>query len=173
MIHDLKSFNEASHSQAEEWVRDKILESHVCDEWIQGILSKRPFGSPQALLTTAEAAWRDLPDAKRIEMMNGHPEIGREEATAGDPEGMEAAEQRGMAQASPSLAAQIDVDKASYRQRFGFIYMIFATGLSADDLAAALRERLLRTWPEELATATTEFWRINRKRFVDKLGLAD
>lgn len=170
MINDLNSFNEASQSQAQEWIRDEILESNVCDEWIQGIVSQRPFTSPQDFLTTAEAVWSALDEAKRIEMMNGHPEIGYKEATA-DPEGMEAAEQRGMASASPALVAQMERDKATYRERFGFIYMIFATGKSAAELATALQERLKNTRRQELATATTEFWRINQKRFMDKLAL--
>ena len=170
IINDLKSFNKASQPQAQEWIRDEILESNVCHEWIQGILSQRPFTSPQDFLTTCQTVWRALDETKRIEMMNGHAEIGYNEATA-NPEGMEAAEQRGMASASPALVAQIDRDKATYRERFGFIYMIFATGKSAAEMASDLQERLKNTRQQELAMATTEFWRINQKRFMDKLAL--
>ena len=174
MICDMKSFNEASEQDARSWFREQVLESNVCDVWINQIISQRPFGTAEQFLNAAETTWRDgLSESQRIIMMNGHPEIGQAEATDGDPNGMEATEQRGMKECSPALAAQIDADKAVYRQRFGFIYMIFATGLSANDLAEALRERLNNTREEELETAITEFWRINRKRLIDKLGLMD
>lgn len=170
MIDNLKTLNEASGSEAQAWFRNHILESSVCDDWIEPTMQKRPFSSVPQLLSTAEASWRGLSETQRIEMMNGHPEIGKAESTAGDPEGMEAAEQRGMADASPELSEQIDADKSLYRKRFGFIYMIFATGKSATELAQALSDRLRNTREKELATATTEFWRINRKRMMDKLG---
>jgi len=171
MISDLDSFNEASDSEVHVWFRDQIFESSLCDDWIASILQKHPFDSLPQLLELAEAALRDdLSETKRIEMMNGPPEIGQAEATAGDPNGMEAAEQRGMVDASPELAAQIDSEKALYRERFGFIYMIFASGKSAAELAQALHDRLHNTREEELATATLQFWLINRKRMMDKLG---
>mmetsp|Transcript_5065 Transcript_5065/g.9682 ORF Transcript_5065/g.9682 Transcript_5065/m.9682 type:complete len:183 (-) Transcript_5065:50-598(-) len=174
MICDLKSFNDASEQDARTWFREQVLESNVCDAWIDQILSQRPFDLAEIFLETAETAWRGgLSESQHVVMMNGHPEIGRTEATSGDPNGMEAAEQRGMSDCPPALAAQIDADKAVYRQRFGFIYMIFATGLSSDELARALQERLANTREEELETATTEFWRINRKRLMDKLGFMD
>lgn len=174
MIRDLASFNESSDSEAKAWFRDQVLESNVCDEWIDAILAQRPSSSslwtlPQ-LLATCESTWHNhLSASQRITMMNGHPEIGKTEATVGDPNGMEAAEQRGMAAASPELAVQIDQNKALYRERFGFIYMIFATGKSAQELAQDLQARLDNTREEELATASVEFWRINQKRIIDKL----
>jgi len=171
MITDFGSLNEASNSEVHSWFRDQIFESTLCDDWIASICEKRPYDSLPQLLERAEAALRDgLSETKRIEMMNGHPEIGQAEATAGDPNGMEAAEQRGMVDASPELAAQIDSEKALYRERFGFIYMIFASGKSAPVLAQALHDRLEHTREEELATATTQFWLIHQKRIMDKLG---
>jgi 2-oxo-4-hydroxy-4-carboxy-5-ureidoimidazoline decarboxylase len=180
MIHSLSELNEASRLEALQWFRDEIVESSSSptptryDAWLAAIVTQRPYASPTEFLRTVETTWRALSEDRRIDMLNGHPEIGKAEATQGDPDGMEAREQRGMAGASDALAAQMDQDKAVYRQRFGFIYMIYATGKTADELADALRHRLAHnTREEELAIATTEFWRIHEKRLRDKLGLSN
>ena len=169
VIDSWQAFNKASHSEVLQWFREQVVESVLCDAWIESMLAHRPYAEPQHFLTIVEATWRGLSDQERIDMMNGHPEIGKSEATEGS--AMEATEQLGMSQASDELTARIDRDKAIYRQRFGFIYMIFATGKTAEELAEALQNRLKNTREEELAIATTEFWRIHEKRLKDKLVL--
>lgn len=166
-IHNLQTLNESSPAEAHAWFRDEIVESVHCEAWITSLMSHRPFGSMEVLLNQAERCWRNLSSDNRVQMMNGHPEIGQVEATAHG--AMEAAEQQGMVDAEPAVATQIDADKKTYRRKFGFIYMIYATGKSAEELAQALQTRLLHTREQELETATTEFWRIHEKRLRDKL----
>lgn len=167
MIVDLASLNAASTTAALAWFRNNITESSLCDEWGAAIMGQRPFDTRDDLLATAERTWQSLSDQQRVTILNGHPEIGRTEAVSyGE---MEAQEQAGMLTASNAVAERINQDKAAYRQRHGFIFMIFATGLSADELADALKQRLDNSRDEELKTATTEFWRIHEKRLRDKL----
>jgi 2-oxo-4-hydroxy-4-carboxy-5-ureidoimidazoline decarboxylase len=171
IINSLRAFNEASSDTAYTWFRDEIVESVLCDAWIHPLVQQknnRPYTSFTEFLHTAEHIWRNLSKEERITILNGHPEIGKVEATAYG--AMEAAEQQGMIHADPVIAAQIEVNKRMYKERFGFIYMIYATGKSATELATALELRLQQSRAQELATATTEFWKIHEKRLRDKLS---
>ena len=78
--------------------------------------------------------------------------------------GWSADEQAGTRGASPgTLAALADLN-ARYRARFGFVYLVCATGKSADDMLATLRERLAHDPADELAVAAAEQRAITRIR---------
>ena len=64
-------------------------------------------------------------------------------------------------------AALVELNR-EYEQRFGYIYIICATGRSAEELLAAAQSRLLNTPGIELATAALEQQKITRLR-LEKL----
>jgi 2-oxo-4-hydroxy-4-carboxy-5-ureidoimidazoline decarboxylase len=128
----------------------------VCSSttWAEAVAAGRPYADLDALLAAADAAPVDLDEA-----LAGHPRIG--EKVHG---GSSAKEQAGMASASAEVRAAMAEGNAEYERRFGHVYLVCASGRSADDLLAVLRERLETTPEQEAARTLAELAAINRLR---------
>ena len=106
-----------------------------------------------------------------LEAFLAHPRIGEKKATA--PQGVlarrwSATEQRGMALATDEQkAAMVDVNRA-YEDRFGFRYIVCATGKTADEMVQYARQRLSNARDAELELAAAEQHQITRLR-LEKL----
>ena len=82
----------------------------------------------------------------------------------GDSVGDSRKEQSGVANASAQTRAALAHLNRDYRQRFGFIFIICASGLSADAMLVQLRVRLKNSRAQELANAAEEQRKITRLR---------
>lgn len=131
--------------------------------WVTRMLSRRPFGSRDALTSSGETIWQELTPADWIEAFGQHPRIG-----ARDAPGLSREEQSGMEAASPATRAGLAELNREYEQRFGYIYIVCATGRSAEQLFAIAQSRLLNPPGVELATAALEQQKITRLR-LEKL----
>ncbi len=131
--------------------------------WVTEMLSRRPYGSRQTLTSTGETVWQQLTPADWIEAFRQHPRIG-----AADARGLAAEEQSGLDAASTVTRLALAELNREYEQRFGYIYIVCATGRTADELSAIARSRLLNPPGIELATAALEQQKITRLR-LEKL----
>ncbi|MER8013598.1 2-oxo-4-hydroxy-4-carboxy-5-ureidoimidazoline decarboxylase [Streptomyces griseoluteus] len=130
--------------------------------WGRLLLVARPYASPDDLYLAADAALAGLGAGDLAEAMAGHPPIGRPEP--GDP--ASAREQRGMADASEALRAEMLELNLAYQDRFGHVFLICATGLTGEQMRDALTQRLGSTPERERETARAELGRINRIRLA-------
>ncbi len=134
--------------------------------WAAAVLARRPYASADDLFAAADAALAALTEADLAEAVAGHPPIGRP-----DPGDQAAArEQRGMAGAPEALRAEMLALNLAYQQRFGHVFLICATGVTADGLLAAIRERIGNTPKRERAVARAELGKINRLRLSNLLA---
>lgn len=115
----------------------------------------RPYPSPAALDAAISAAFESLTWEDMLEAMGEHPRIG---ARA---DGQSAAEQSGVEDATRSELARAN---AEYEARFGHVFLICATGLSGEQMLAALRERLDNDPDTERKVATAELRKITELR---------
>jgi 2-oxo-4-hydroxy-4-carboxy-5-ureidoimidazoline decarboxylase len=138
--------------------------------WVAAMLEQRPFASTAALMEAADEVWRGLAREDYLEAFAHHPAIGadlaklreRFAATAG----WSSQEQAGVAGASePTLCALRDGNQA-YRAKFGYVFLICASGKSADEMLTALEGRLANTAAEELRVAAEEHAKITRLRLA-------
>jgi 2-oxo-4-hydroxy-4-carboxy-5-ureidoimidazoline decarboxylase len=120
----------------------------------------RPYPSADAALAAVDAAFEALTWSDVTEAMDRHPRIG---APAG---GQSAVEQSGVADATRAALA---ADNAEYDRRFGHVFLICATGLTGDQMLAALRERLKNNADIERTVAATELRMITRLRVAREL----
>lgn len=136
--------------------------------WVERMLARRPFGSTAELLASADAEWRaSSPDDHR-EAFAHHPRIGEDlgelrrrfQSTAS----LSSREQAGVAAADDVTLRELAAANSAYRARFGFIFIICATGKSATEMLAALRGRLDNDASVELAIAADEHAQIMRLR---------
>lgn len=130
-----------------------------------------PYASRDAVLVAADTVWSKLgPDDWR-EAFKHHPRIG--ERTRAGSQGTQAdrwsaGEQRDVSDADASVRAQLDVVNREYEARFGFIYIVCASGRSGEELLAVARERMQNDPGTELRVAAEEQRRITRLR-LEKL----
>jgi OHCU decarboxylase len=138
--------------------------------WARAMAAARPFASRAALYDTADAVWRGLSRDDWLEAFGAHPRIG-ERAAGGERDRhaqWSAQEQAGTRLADAETLAELAALNREYERRFGHVFLIRATGRSAAEMLAALRERLGHDAGEELRIAAEEQRRITRLR-LEKL----
>jgi OHCU decarboxylase len=79
-----------------------------------------------------------------------------------------AREQAGVSKASEETLRALAEGNRAYEERFGFIFIVCATGKGADEMLGLLRERLPHARDEELVIAAQEQAKITRLR-LEKL----
>jgi 2-oxo-4-hydroxy-4-carboxy-5-ureidoimidazoline decarboxylase len=126
--------------------------------WARRVAASRPHPDLASLQATAEVA---LTDADLDEAMAGHPRIG--DRAAG---GASRREQSGVAGADPEVLAALADGNRAYEERFGHVYLVCATGRSAQELLDILRARLGNDPHTERAVALAELAAINRLRIA-------
>jgi 2-oxo-4-hydroxy-4-carboxy-5-ureidoimidazoline decarboxylase len=158
----LTRLNDLARPQAEA----ALLEVCAAPAWAAALAAARPFAGPGALYAASDAATAALDGPGLDAALAGHAQIGR--PAPGDPGS--AREQRGMAGADPALAERMRQLNSAYLDRFGHVFLVCASGLTARQLHDAAAARLARTPEEERAAARTELGRINRLRLARLAG---
>jgi 2-oxo-4-hydroxy-4-carboxy-5-ureidoimidazoline decarboxylase len=144
--------------------------------WVDAMLARRPFASTPALYAEADATWAALGREDFLEAFAHHPRIGAraDDAAAADPRAAAALAWSGQEQARVSDAdaetrRALGAANEEYLRRFGYIFIVCATGKSAAEMLALLRARLANDPTRELAIAAGEQARITRLR-LEKLA---
>lgn len=139
--------------------------------WARRMAAARPFADRAALLDRADATWWELDEPDWREAFRGHPRIGEKKARAGQTgreQAWSAGEQSGMTRAADATREALAEGNRAYEARFGYIYIVCATGRTADEMLALLRERLRNDPGTEIRVAAEEQRRITRIR-LEKL----
>ena len=135
--------------------------------WVDRMMERRPFGSDARLLRTARIEWFGLTEADWLEAFSHHPQIGdRASLAARFPatHDLSAQEQAGVGGARDAVLDALAEANAAYLDRFGFIFIVCATGKSADEMLALLRARLPNNRATELRNAAEEQAKITALR---------
>jgi 2-oxo-4-hydroxy-4-carboxy-5-ureidoimidazoline decarboxylase len=160
----LSRFNQLSEADA----RRALSRCCGATRWIDALLGARPFASADALFERADAVWRGLERADHLEAFSHHPEIGADlnelrRRFAGTAD-LSQSEQAGVTSATESTLRALRESNRAYRERFGYCFIVCATGKSADDMLAILQERLGHAPEAELCIAADEQAKITRLR---------
>jgi allantoicase len=142
--------------------------------WVETMLEGLPFGHTEELLQAADAAFARLQKDDWLEAFRAHPRIGETPAAA--PRSRQAAhwsgsEQAGMAAAPAATAAAMADANHQYQERFGYIFIICATGRSAGEMLAAAQARLKNPPEAELPIAAAEQRKITHLRLERLLAI--
>lgn len=149
---------------------EAIAELHKCcgsKRWAQRMSEQRPFPDVPALLETANRIWWDLDDEDWLEAFRSHPKIGGTKAAqpvSDDARRWSEAEQAGTHSASRETAAALAAANRAYEERFGYIFIVCATGKTSAEMLALLHERLNNDPGVELRVAAEEQRRITHLR---------
>jgi 2-oxo-4-hydroxy-4-carboxy-5-ureidoimidazoline decarboxylase len=149
--------------------RDELLAVCSSPGWAQRMLAGRPYRSVADALAAADAAVGGLDEAELDAALAGHPRIG-DRVLAGA--GHSRREQSGMDTATDRVRAEIAAGNRAYEDRFGYVYLVCATGKSADAMLELLQARLRNDPATERAVVRDELAKINRIRLAALLGEA-
>jgi OHCU decarboxylase len=143
---------------------------HMCfasTSWASQVAGGRPYAGFTELLDACESVWSELAPDEWLAAIKGHPRIG--EGGGHAPKSSER-EQRGVSAAPPETLAALAVENRTYEARFGHVFMISASGMTADDVLAALRQRLRNDPATEVDMAAGELRKITRLRLERMLS---
>jgi allantoicase len=132
--------------------------------WAGTLAAARPFEDRAALLRIAERAWWQLREDDWLEAFAAHPRIGDRGGSA-----WSAGEQAAASAATDSVAAELAELNQAYADRFGFVFLICATGRGAASILDDLRARLGADRDAEVRTAAEEQAKITRLRLAKLL----
>ena len=144
--------------------------------WVSAMVARRPFASVERVLTAADDTWRSLgPDDWR-EAFAHHPRIGERRSAAAQSErgaAWAAGEQSSVNDAAHRTREALAAANREYERRFGYIYIVCATGKTADELLTTVTERLRNDPETELRVAAEEQRKITKLRLQKLLGQGD
>ena len=163
----LDQLNQATAADAEDWLRPCCASRR----WLDEIIRLRPYDNRSGLRQHSDTVLEALPWEDVREAIDAHPRIG-EKATGTDTEsGWSRSEQSAAATEDDRVKAELADGNRAYEERFGYVFLICATGLAAADILEALRQRLANTPEAEQTVVRTELARIVALR-IDKLVIA-
>jgi allantoicase len=141
--------------------------------WAAHLTTLRPFASAAELFAHADAVWKRLDEAQIREAFLAHPRIGERKAAKDAGSAARAwseEEQAGTKDGADATMAALAAGNRAYEEKFGHVFLICATGKSAEQILEALRRRLEHSPAEELAAAAEEQRQITRIRLEKMLG---
>ncbi len=135
-------------------------------KWAAAVASARPFEDVPAMLRAAERTWWSLAVEDHLEAFAAHPRIGEAKVPAtGDAAWSKGEQHAASAASADTLAALAEANRA-YESQLGFIFIVCATGRTADTMLADIRRRLANSRQSEVRTAAEEQAKITRLRLA-------
>jgi allantoicase len=149
----------------------ELLKCCGSQSWASRVVAHRPFSVAGDLLKSAEAIWWSLDKNDWLEAFSSHPKIGEQKPVrkiGHTAEKWSEQEQSAIIDAPDQTRLELAALNKEYEEKFGFIFIVCATGKSSEELLAILKERLSHTRDEELQLAAEEQAKITNLR-INKL----
>lgn len=163
----LTQLNQATAVDAEGWLRPCCASRR----WLDEIIRMRPYDDRSTLREHSDTVLAALPWEDLREAIDAHPRIGERAQGADTEAGWSRDEQAAAATDDERIHAELVAGNQQYEERFGYVFLICATGLSASDILDALRQRLANAPEDEHIVVREELTRIVGLR-IDKLVIA-
>jgi OHCU decarboxylase len=166
----LARWNQATSAEAAR----QILSCCGSTAWAEQLAQRRPFADARTLLAVSDEIWRSLMPVDWLEAFRSHPRIGESSAGAQAPARSAAwsqQEQGRVASADDDTKSALADANRAYEEKFGYIFIVCATGKSATEILAILRRRMQNDKETEVREAAEEQRRITELRLKKWLGI--
>ena len=182
---DLAGLNRLDRQEAEH----ELLRCCGSTRWARAMAGARPFTNLAAMAAQADKIWRGLGPDDWLEAFGAHPRISacghastqarqraaceasasgggapREIEKRRDADAWSREEQAGANSASEAVSDRLAAANEEYEARFGYIFIVCATGKTADEMLAMLEHRLTNAPADELGVAAEEQRKIMQLR---------
>ena len=164
---NLAELNKGDSEQA----RIELLKCCGSSKWVNNIFAARPFSSVAQLHMQAEKIWLELGKDDYLEAFAAHPKIGecKVPEKAKNTENWTRKEQAGMLNAADQVKLELEKQNCKYEIKFGYIFIVCATGKSAEEMLDMLQHRLENSPLIELNIAACEQNKITNLRLNNML----
>lgn len=170
---NLEEFNHLDKTK----VKEILASACGSQSWQNAMLQAFPFADEFTLVKNACDAWYYACGQNDwLEAFTHHPKIGDVENLAKKfptTQQLAGSEQSGVNTASSEIIEQLAKANDLYEAKFGFIFIVFATGKSAEQMLRILQHRSCNQYQEELMIATGEQLKITIQRFKSLIANAD
>lgn len=136
-------------------------------KWTELMMFSAPFLSEKELFDAADRSWTLCGEEDWLEAFQHHPKIGDLESLRNrfaSTRHLAGNEQAAMSHASEEILRALKTGNEAYEQKFGFIFIVFATGKSAGEMLNLLEQRILNDRETELKRAAEEQHKITLLR---------
>lgn len=137
-----------------------------CQSWAKHVAERRPFAGLEKLLTTANCFWNGVEEPEILEAFSGHARIGDIELLRSRYAGRATQEQGQVLQASEEVIQSLHHLNKEYEDKNGFIFIVCASGKTADEMLCLLQARINNPRAQELQNGAREQGEITRLRIA-------
>jgi len=125
----------------------------------------RPYENHDALFRQADRSLFGLAEESIDSILQAYPDVGRRPGSE-----KSAAEQCAICDERAEVMDRLGAASKNYLDQFGFGFVMFVNGYTADDVLAAMSDRLMNDVETERKVVRNELARINRTRLERMLG---
>ncbi len=160
------------NSLNEQAARQALENCCAAPAWVAQMIAQQPFANDAQVFALATTIWWSLPREQWLAAFAAHPKIGdidslqkRYRRTAS----WAAGEQASVSQATQQTLRELADYNREYEERFGYIFIVCATGKSVEEMLTLLKRRLPNEPDHEIAIAAAEQLKITLLR-LEKLA---
>jgi 2-oxo-4-hydroxy-4-carboxy-5-ureidoimidazoline decarboxylase len=129
----LADWNQLPHAEA----LPPLLACCGSPAFAEGVALARPYANTDSLLAKADEVWWSVTESDWLEAFACHPRIGENPTVASHQFSTWSTEEQSQARtAADAILASIASKNRTYEERHGFIYIVCASGRSAEELLA-------------------------------------
>lgn len=165
----LEEFNKSSSDEA----RMAFTKCCGAHNWVDRMVALQPFKTVESLLSTSENVWNKCNETDWLEAFTHHPKIGDVtslEEKYNNTKDWASDEQKSVDSASKEVILKLSKLNAVYEEKFGFIFIVCATGKPVGEMLELLEARLDNTDEDELKIAMVEQHKITVLRLKKLLS---
>lgn len=136
-----------------------FIQCCTSQRWIEKMVDDRPYNDFISLRKSADKAWDQMTEKDYLQAFEGHPKIGNVsslKAKYANTKELASGEQSGASQATDELILALAKNNQAYEEKYGFIFIVCATGKSAEEMLDLLYTRLKNDRHRELEIASEE-----------------
>ena len=163
----LAEFNDSQDGKLHELLQHCVQ----IPRWGDEILQQRPFASTDILFQTTRACANTWTWQEILAALNTHPRIGEKKAQTTLSAQEQNFSKREQAAITQDLATQqaLYEGNVAYEKKFGFIFLIKASGLNSDDILTALKYRLTNDLETEKRIVHQQLLEIAQLRLTQEI----
>lgn len=154
-----------------EKIKELLFNCCSCTAWTDQLIQESPYKSVNELKGKSDNIWFSCDEESWMEAFSHHPKIGdlsSLENKFAATKHLALAEQAGVGQTSEEVIKQLWDYNIRYEEKFGYIFIVCATGKSAEEMLILLQQRLKNDRSDELKIAIAEQNKITHIR-INKL----
>ena len=154
-------------------LREELTKCCGSKNWVNKMVSAFPFTNLQNFFDTAELAWKQCAQQDWLEAFTHHPKIGdidslkKKFASTSE---LAANEQSGVNTATENIIKELAEYNRKYAEKFGYIFIVCATGKSAGEMLSLLKQRYENDPAKEIQIAMNEQNKITQLRLKKLLA---